>query len=273
MVQARPVVTDSWLEMRPDTARDKVAAVRVLRPIAALVFIAAAAWGQRQGPPLGVRVAPPPTPKAGALIDLTGYWVSIVADDERLRILTPRKGDFAGIPLNAEGLKLANAWDPAQEEPPGEPCKAYGAPASMGIPGRFRITWDNEATLKLETEAGTQTRLLHFNAPPETGPPSRQGYSAARWDATLQHGGRGGSLRVTTTNLRPGYLRKNGVPYSEKTTVTEYFDLSADRDGIVLVVNTVVEDPVYLTEPFRTSTNLRKQRVGSEWNPTACAAR
>jgi hypothetical protein len=95
----------------------------------------------------------------------------------------------------------------------------------------------------------------------------------ARWDATLKHGMQGGSLKVTTTNLRPGYLRKNGVPYSAETTVTEYYDLTRDQDGTVLVVNSIIEDPVYLTEPFRTSTNLRKQRDASGWNPSGCSVR
>jgi hypothetical protein len=192
-----------------------------------------------------------------------------------LRLLTPPKGDFAGVPLNADGLKLANAWDPAKEEAAGEQCKSYGAAAIMGIPGRFHITWDNDTTLKIETEAGTQTRLLHFGTTaPETEAPSWQGYSMARWDPTLKHGVRGtGSLKVTTVSLRPGYLRRNGVPYSGEATVTEYFDLTRDQDGTVLVINTMVEDPTYLREAYRTSTNLRKQRDGSGWNPSACLSK
>ena len=80
-------------------------------------------------------------------------------------------------------------------------------------------------------------------------------------------------MKVTTANLRPGYLRRNGVPYSGKTTVTEYYDLVHEPDGFVLVINTIVEDPMYLTDRFRTSMNLRKQRDASGWNPSACSAR
>jgi len=248
--------------------------MRAQPPIFALVFLAVGAWGQLPGPPSGGRVGLPPTPKAGALIDLTGYWVSIVPAGSRFRMFTPPKGDLAGIPLNADGTKLANAWDPATDEASGEHCKAYGAASIMGIQGRFHITWDNEATLKIETEAGTQTRLLHFNAaPPQTEEPSLQGYSVAAWDPTLKHAKQGGSLKVTTANLRPGYLRKNGVPYSGKTVVTEYYDLVHEPDGVVLVVNTIVEDPMYLTDRFRTSTNLKKQRDASGWNPSACSPR
>jgi hypothetical protein len=228
--------------------------------IVALLVVATGAWGQPQGGPL-------PTPKASALIDLTGYWVSIVAED-RSHMITPPKGDFPGIPLNADGTKLANAWDPARDEAAGEQCKSYGAAAIMGVPGRFHITWDDDATLKIEADAGTQTRLLHFNTtPPENEAPSWQGYSVAAWD-------RRRSLKVTTTNLRPGYLRKNGVPYSGQTTVTEYYDLVHERGGNgILVINTIVEDPIYLTDRLITSTNLRKERDASGWNPNACSAR
>jgi hypothetical protein len=142
--------------------------MRAQPPIVALVFVAVGAWGQLPGPPSGGRAGPPSTPKAGALLDLTGYWVSIVPEELRFRMFTPPKGDFAGIPLNADGTKLANAWDQATDEASGEQSKAYGAASIMDLPGRFHITWDNDATLKIETEAGTQTRLLHFNAAPPT---------------------------------------------------------------------------------------------------------
>ena len=77
-----------------------------------------------------------------------------------------------------------------------------------------------------------------------------------------------------TTNLRAGYLRKNGVPYSENTTLREYFDLSNEQNGDTwFVVTTIVEDPQYLTQPFVTSTNFKKQMDAAGFSPTACAAR
>jgi hypothetical protein len=198
--------------------------MRVEQTIVALIVVVAGAWAQQ---PQGA--APLPTPKAGAPIDLTGYWVSIVPGD-RFHMITAPKGDFPGIPLNADGTKLANAWDPAKDEASGEQSKSYGVAAIMSVPGRFHITWDNDSTVKIQADAGTQTRALHFNAtPPDTEAPSWQGYSVAVWE-------RRRSLKVTTTNLRSGYLRKNGVPYSEKTTVTEYYDLVHERGGNVTLV-------------------------------------
>src|SRR5262249_16254037 len=162
--------------------------------------------------------------------------VSIVSEDWRFRMFTPAKGDFPGFPLNAEGTKIANAWDPAKDEAAGNQCKSYGAAAIMRVPGRFHITWDNDTTLHLATHARTQTRLLHFGGTaPQGGAPQWQGYSTAEWQRTRNRsrGGEGqpaasdssgGTLKVVTTNLRAGYLRKNGVPYSERAVVTEYYD-------------------------------------------------
>jgi hypothetical protein len=244
--------------------------------------LCAAVWAQ--GPP--GRGGPPPPPRSGAPIDITGYWVSVVSEDWRFRMFTPPKGDFAGVPLNAEGTKLGQAWDPAKDEAAGQQCKSYGMPAIMRVAGRFHITWDNDTTLKIESDAGTQTRLLHFGATAPSGlAPSLQGYSTATLIRTLarSRGGEGqppagapagGSLQVVTTGLLPGYLRKNGAPYSEKTSVTEYFDMVREPDGNDwMIVKTQVSDPTYLTRTFVTSTNLKRQRDAAGWDPAPCSAR
>ena len=227
--------------------------------------------------------AAPPTPRAGAAIDLTGYWVSLVTEDWRFRMVTPQKGDYASVPLNAEARKVADAWDPAKDEAAGNHCKSYGAAAIMRVPGRVQITWDNDTTLKIETDAGTQTRLLHFgNAPAPTGDGGWQGYSAASWEYAGGAGGRGrgaapprgGSLKVVTTHMRPGYLRKNGVPYSDRATMTEYFDRVTEPDGITyLIVKNILEDPVYINGQFLTSTHFKLEPNGSKWSPSACTSR
>jgi hypothetical protein len=222
------------------------------------------------------RGTPPRTAKDGALIDMTGYWVSIVSEDWRFRMITPSKGDYPDIqPLNDAGKRIADAWDPAKDEAAGEQCKGYGAANIMRIPTRLHVTWDNDSTLKIETDAGRQTRLLRFaqTTPPAT-PPDWQGFSVAQWQPPAARGAAGGSLKVVTTRMRPGYLQKNGVPYSANATMTEYFDVVKEPTGEQwLVVKSIIEDPQYLTRTLIRSTHFRKQADASGWNPSPCNAR
>ncbi len=229
------------------------------------------------GPP--PEPGPPPIAKQVAPFDLTGYWVSIVTEDWRFRMITPNKGDYPGVPINKAATKIAEAWDPAKDEAAGEQCKSYGAPSLMRVPGRFHITWQDDKTLKVEADAGTQTRILNFYGTPSANP-SLQGYSVATWEpvAGFNFGPpKFGHMKVVTSRLRPGYLRKNGVPYSDKTTVTEYWDVLNDPNSttgeVWLMIKTIVDDPTYLLEPFVTSTHLRKQADGTGFAPSACAAR
>src|SRR4051812_15724544 len=202
----------------------------VAASIASALTLPIAAQGRQGG-----RQGGAPAPRAAAPIDLTGTWVSLVTEDWRWRMMTPPKGDYSSIPLNPAGVAVVNAWDPAKDTAAGEQCKAYGAGAIMRVPGRVRISWQDDQTLKIETEAGTQTRQFHFARPAQNDAPSLQGLSLATWrlaGAGGRRGGaaalRGGSLKVVTTNLRSGYLRKNGVPYSANATVTEFFNRVTD---------------------------------------------
>jgi hypothetical protein len=219
----------------------------------------------------------PQTPRAQAPIDLTGTWVSVVTEDWRWRMMTPPKGDYPSIPLNPEGRKIADAWDPARDAAAGEQCKSYGAGNIMRNVGRVRFSWENDTTLKVETEAGTQTRQFVFGRPAApAGERTWQGVSAATWQmAGGRRGGGpsgGGSLRVVTTGMRAGYLQKNGVPYSENAVVTEYFNRTAEPNGDQwLIVTTVVEDPRYLNSRFARSTHFKKV-ADTPWSPTACEA-
>jgi hypothetical protein len=233
--------------------------------------------GQRGGP-----LQPPAPSRASAPVDLTGYWVSLVTEDWRYRMTTPPKGDYAGVPLNAAGRQAAEAWDPARDEAAGEQCKAYGAGGIMRLPGRLHISWQDDETIMVEADAGTQTRRLVFRAARNQGG-DWQGLSTASWDrsASPMTGGffpgaavKGGSLKVVTREMKPGYLRKNGVPYSADAVITEYFDRFDIPDGgSLLVVSTELVDPTYLAQPFWTSTHFKKQNDASGWNPTSCAAR
>jgi hypothetical protein len=254
------------------------------RPLARALIFAASVFAQGRGGPPPV----PKTAKESAPVDLTGYWVSVVTEDWRWRMVTPIKGDFAGVPLNPAGRKIGNAWDPAKDEAAGEQCRAYGAPAIMRVPGRVHITWQDDSTLKIETDSGTQTRLLHFTGkPPEGTQPSWQGYSQANWERPVRgegislaalgayrEGNKSRSLEVVTTQLRPGYLRKNGAPYSANVVVNEFYDLSTEPNGDTWFhVTTIVKDPQYLEEPFVTSTDFKKQHDATGWNPSQCTSR
>ncbi len=247
-----------------------------------LAVAAAQAQGRGGQAPVSARAAAP--------IDLTGYWVSLIVDEWRFRV-TPQKGDIPYLPLNAEARRVANAWDAARDEAEGNQCRAYGAVGVMQRPGRLHLTWQDDNTLRLDADAGTQTRLLHFGAmPKDRGEPTWQGYSAARWQlpgrAMLDLGGigfttglgsdprageRGGTLQVVTTNLRPGYLRKNGVPYSGEARLTEYFNRLAGAQGeVYLTVTAMLEDSSYLTQPFVRTYTFKKLADGSGWDPTPC---
>jgi len=268
----------------------KRTAGRVIFTVALITSVSiASAYGQGRGGGRGGEAPQPPkTGRAGAVFDMTGYWISVVTEDWRYRMVTPAKGDYQGVPLNAEARKIADSWDPAKDEAAGEQCRGYGAANIMRVPERLHITWQDDQTLKIETDAGAQTRLFYFGAPQGQGG-NWQGVSKADWDTTADFGVdpsrfdnrfgslsaiRGGSLRVVTTKLKPGYLRTNGVPYSANAVVTEYYDRVATRNGdVYIVVTTQVDDPTYLTQPYQTSTSFRKQADASGWNPAPCTAK
>ena len=236
--------------------------------------------------------APPPVPRAAAPIDLTGYWVAIVTQDWRWRMVTPAKGDYQGVQLTPEARAIADAWDPAKDEAAGEQCRSYGAPALMSVPGRLHITWQDDRTLKVETDAGVQTRILRFGdsqGPADT-PRTWQGVSVAQWQTprpnvpmVFRPAERtadapvvvptGGTLRVVTTKLRAGYLRKNGVPYSENAVLTEHWDLYKRPNGEQwLTITTQVDDPQYLRTARLTAPIFRKEPNGAKWDPTPCSS-
>ncbi|HTK35323.1 MAG TPA: hypothetical protein VL358_08580 [Caulobacteraceae bacterium] len=257
-----------------------------------LIALAAAALlsptlAAAQGP-AAPAAQPPRTPKAAAPIDLTGNWVSIVNEDWLYRMVTPKKGDFPGLPLTKAAQDAANAWDPATDGS----CKAYGVGGIMRMPGRLRIGWAADDALKIETDAGVQTRLLVFGKRPDANTPATlQGFSVARWEFPNPVLGQaavpgaaggglgggpgarapGGDLMVVTTNTTGGWVRRNGVPYSPNTKVTEYFDRFKGPDGAEwLTVLTAVDDPANFNGPYLTSTHFKKEPDGSKWRPRPC---
>jgi len=226
-----------------------------------------------QPPPGSGRGAPPQSGQAGAAIDLTGYWVSVVTEDWRYRMVTPPKGEYGGVAMTAAGRQIAGAWDPAKDEAEGNQCKAYGAAGVMRMPGFLHITWENENTLRVETSAGTQTRVFNFRAAQHPSDTTWQGYSVAQWEVAAGQP-RTGSLRVVTTQLKPGYVRKNGVPYSANTILTEWFDRVTTPAGDTWInVTTEVNDPQYLAGPFVTTSHFKKLPDGTRFKLEPCSAR
>lgn len=231
--------------------------------------------------------APAPTARSVAPVDLTGYWVSVVTTEWRYRMMTPPKGDYEGIPLTQAARKIADAWDPASDTKAGEQCRAYGAPAIMHMPGRLHVTWSDDMTLRMDIDQGTQTRLFQFGSASAARVSQRepmrtwQGQSIADWQLTRPATGAGppsafpksSSLKVVTSQLRPGYIRRNGVPYGGNALLTEYFDLVPGTQGEQwLIVTTLLDDPQNLSQPLLRSVQFRKQVDGSGWDPTPCTA-
>jgi len=232
---------------------------------------------------------PPKTPRAAAPVDLTGNWVSVITEDWRFRMVTPPKGDTASLPLNDAGTAAAKQWDPAKDIAAGEPCRAFGAAGIMRLPVRLRVTWQDDTTLRMDVDNGQQTRLFRFDRsakPPAQ--PQWQGHSLAEWETVAQGqgvvGGGGGnqlaaadaarlsgSLKVITTRMRPGYLRRNGVPYSGTAVLTEFFDRTDEPKGDSwLILTSIVEDPTYLNMPLMLSTHFKRETDGAKFNPRPC---
>lgn len=244
----------------------------------AMLSVGPLALGQGGGA-LPVRPQGPPQPaQKAAPIDLTGYWVSVVTEDWRWRMLTPPHGDYASVPLNPQGKQLADMWTSDEDGS----CKAYGAAGLMRMPTRLHITWASPEVLKIETDWGQQTRMIYFKKSdlPQSGP-TLQGSSFAVWQFPQVAGaggppGRGpqlpgGKLYVLTDNLSPGWLRRNGVPYGSQTHLSEWFQVFDDPSGKHWFdVTTRVDDPEYLLAPFITSSDFRKEPDGSKWSPHPC---
>lgn len=228
-----------------------------------------------------------------APIDLTGTWVSVVTEDWAYRMLTPAPGDYMSVPLNDVATEIANGWDLEADNAAGLQCKAFGAARIMRVPTRLQISWEDDFTLRIDTDAGSQTRLLNFSRQGHrpllsmmlegaTLERTWQGYSVAEWENVLINKSRmfyrpdsetppGGSLKVITTRMLPGYLRSNGAPYSEDAILTEFFDrFTAPTGEEWFVVTTIVDDPAYLMQPYVTTSHFRREADAAKWNPGPC---
>lgn len=253
-------------------------------------------WAQPAGPRGNRPGAAPASARDQAPYDPSGYWVSLITQNWRSRMVVVGPGDYIGVPMNSEAKKIADAWTPAQAQAATKACEAYGGGIIMYLPERLHISWQDANELKVETDAGMQTRVLHFvaagaegpgAAPPSEPPadiqPSLQGYSIAHWvlpagAARGRTGGAGGphseygSLEVTTDHMLPGLLRKNGVPYDGHAKKTEWWDLrKVSNDDQWLQISTTLVDPHYLTRPYIYDPIFQKEADGAKWDPSPCS--
>jgi hypothetical protein len=218
-------------------------------------------------------------------------------------MLVPGKGELMGLPISPEAKQISDAYDPAADTAAGKQCKAYGAAVLMRNPERLHISWQDDSTLQVDTDAGMQTRLLHFSPTPPQ-PASWQGDSQAQWSMGRpafgpppggaggrrgagggpRPGGPGGppggpnaaprwgTLHVMTRNMLAGLLRKNGVPYSDRTTLEEWWEINqAPNTGKYLTITSIVADPVYLRGTYTTTEIFAPEADGSKWSPTPCS--
>lgn len=263
--------------------------MRISPPLSAsalLVCLTLANTAAFAQPPAGFQPPVPRSPRESAQVDITGNWVALVTEDWLWRMVTPPAGDVTSVPVNPRGRQAANAWNLEQDVANGETCRAFGAAGLMRLPLRLQVTWEDDNTLRIDTDAGEQTRLLHFTADAAAATErSWQGHSVAAWTRPVggfdlrtvfgspndaPKGPIKASLKVVTDQLRPGYLRKNGVPYSEQTQLTEYFSTVTAGGNAYLAVLSVVRDPVYLNGAFVTSSQFKKEADDSNWNPSPC---
>src|SRR5258705_10400939 len=130
--------------------------------------------------PADAQAGAPRSARAAAAGDYTGYWVSEVTEKWRFRMLVPDKNDYTMVPLNPEGRRVAATWDPARDQAGGEACRSYGAGGLLQGPGRLHMTWQDDNTLPMDTDSGTQTRLFNFRgAGPPPPPPQLAAHTPA----------------------------------------------------------------------------------------------
>jgi hypothetical protein len=273
---------------RSSTVAVRLGAVAVASAFFSFVLASGPVGGQQSAPPAN-------SPRAIAPVDFTGVWAAVITEDWRFRMVTAAKGDAAGVPLNAAGQKAADSWDPQKDIAAGDQCRAFGAGGVMRMPIRLRVSWQDETTLKFEIDNGQQVRSFRFGVSQSpASEPQWQGQSVASWETVAEGqgiapagggggggGGRGaaanpatqltGSMKVLTTSMRPGYVRRNGVPYSGGAVLTEFFDRSDEANGDAwLIVTSSLDDPTYFAQPLMTSTHFKREPDGSKWNPRPC---
>ena len=188
---------------------------------------------------------------AAAQVDFSGEWAPRMWEDQPERVPGPELGDFLGIPINDAARLRAEAWDASIQTLPEWQCRPHSADYIWRGPSNLRISKEIDPVSRELVAYHAEwlrsvDRAVYLDGrphPPEGALHTWAGFSTARWDGDM--------LTVTVTHLKEGYLRRNGLPRSDKATLTEHWI----RNGNFLTVMTIVTDPVYLTEPFVRTTD------------------
>lgn len=195
---------------------------------------------------------------AEAQVDLTGFWNGVFHEDQLERVPGPSLGDYLGLPINDNARAFAEAWDASRLTVPEHQCRAHASPYIYRGPLLLRIAEVRDP--QTQDLIAFQHRIRNFQQdrtiwmdgrphPSEHALHTWMGFSTGRWEGNV--------LVVQTTHIKQMWHRRNGVPQSDKTVLTERFI----RHGDVLTHVTITEDPVYLDEPLVKTTNMRLTTV------------
>jgi hypothetical protein len=184
--------------------------------------------------------------------DLTGEWAPRFHEDQPERIPGPDIGDYLGLPINDSARLRGDSWDASLLTLPEHQCKPHPADYGPRGPANLRFWRDidtaTQQTIAYHTHISWQApeRTIWMDGrehPPEYAPHTWQGFSTGKWEGDM--------LTVTTTHLKNGWIRRNGIPRSDKAVLTEHWI----RHDKFLTLVSIVNDPVYLSEPFIRTTD------------------
>jgi hypothetical protein len=185
---------------------------------------------------------------AFAQVNLGGVWenLGILHEDQPERLPGPEIGDYLGVPLNDAARLRADSWDASLLTLPEYQCRVHPSDyvsSFAGIRIWEEVDKDSQQLIAIHTHHfawGTERTIWMDGRPhpPEYALHTSQGFSTGKWEGDI--------LTVTTTHLKEGWIRRNGIPRSDRASVTEHFI----RHGDQLTLMTVINDPAYLTEPF-----------------------
>jgi hypothetical protein len=184
---------------------------------------------------------------AVAQVDLSGIWQPRYHEDQPERIPGPELRDYLGLPINDAARQYADSWNPSRIALPEEQCRVHVSPYILRGPLNLRI-WQEKhpktqdlLAIKMYSSTYEQTRTIWMDGRPHPGsnaPHTWMGFSTGRWDGDM--------LVIETTHIKHGWIRRNGIPQSDKARMTEYIV----RNGEIMSHVFVLVDPIYLAEPL-----------------------